>query len=162
MVVGYRRDAGFRDVFGDRESEGDVHGDRDRVFHDEQLDPEIGHEPAQAVLEHESEVVDRPGHRFVPGGGAEACVLDREDFRVVEVGFRYDAGMLGIPVRFAREEETLAAHPAEYGRPFLRLQGYSVGSVETGGDEADPAQVDDGVHVHAVSPRIVPSMMTTP
>ena len=41
MVMGNGGDAGFRDIFCDRYAQGDVHGNRQGIFRDEEIDIKV-------------------------------------------------------------------------------------------------------------------------
>ncbi|OQA26701.1 MAG: hypothetical protein BWY59_01290 [Verrucomicrobia bacterium ADurb.Bin345] len=142
VVVRDRGDMSFRDQFGDRHPERNVHGDRQHVLENQDAQVEPLHEFIERGLEIAGHRVNPFRHFRLARGPPPDAAVDPQVLGVPEECFRHAEAVLGLPVQPPRVPEGLVLILVKHLGPFRALQRHAVRARKAGGDEPDPLRRD--------------------
>ena len=114
-----------------------VHGNRQGVLHDQQIDLKLGDRLVQLVLDRGGGRPDQAAHLSRTFPAAETFRGDLDDVAMVEVRFVNEEASLRLAVALSRDEVALVTHVFEDFGPLADFEADPVGAENPRGDEPD-------------------------
>jgi hypothetical protein len=152
VVMGDAADARLHHQLHHCQAQGNVHGNRQAVFGDDQVQLKTRHRRMELLLDHPGHLVDFGAGLRRAALAAEALPADLLDRGVLEMGLADHLRALRRPVRLAGDEEALVPHALEHVGPLLNLQADAVVTRYPRGDETDAIRVAAGLLAHRERP----------
>jgi hypothetical protein len=137
MVMGNRGDLRFRNQLGQGHAKGNVHGDGENIFSDQQVDMKVFNEIPQLNLQDRFQGLDGFGDRSLALLAAQHARVDPLILRVAEVGFGDEKTPGGFAVELAGEPEAPVTLGFKHPGPLAGLHGHPVRPGKARGHKSD-------------------------